>query len=392
MPGNQRGAVWADKQLQHVNWITDVEFRASGPERAGGNLNIWLANDGPHVVGTSSIYTVKKFDGLVLVIDQHGGSSGMIRGFLNDGTTDYSVHHNVDSLSFGHCLFSYRNLGRPAQIKLRQTDAKFQVEVDSHLCFESEKVRLPAGYNFGITAASAENPDSFEVFKMVVLTDDQKTQGTTGHEGSSGYVQAQDPAIKQNNQQQQTQQNQQTDQQRARYGRSGQQAQSQNDIEDPYENKIPDQEADKITSSKAQFADLHNRLQSVNHHLATIFRQQSQAQSVGEKRHEEVSIMIGELKGLLTKLDSISSLENKIQSLENELKAMRREVWNKVQDSENAVKNHVSDKHADLHEHVKENVKGGHTKLILVIIGGQAMLVGAFVWYKRRKAMPKKYL
>ena len=71
MPGNQRGAVWADKQLEHTNWITDVEFRASGPERAGGNMNIWLVHDGPHVVGTSSIYTVKKFDGLVLVVDQH---------------------------------------------------------------------------------------------------------------------------------------------------------------------------------------------------------------------------------------------------------------------------------------------------------------------------------
>lgn len=102
--------------------------------------------------------------------------------------------------------------------------------------------------------------------------------------------------------------------------------------------------------------------------------------------------MIGELKGLMTKLDAISSLESKIQGLENDLKHMRREVWNKVQDSENAVKNHVTDKHSDLHEHVKENVKGGHTKLILVIIGGQAMLVGAFIWYKRRRAGPKKYL
>ena len=102
--------------------------------------------------------------------------------------------------------------------------------------------------------------------------------------------------------------------------------------------------------------------------------------------------MMGELKGLMTKLDAIASLEHKILSLENELKTVRREVWNKVQDSENAVKNHVSDRHADLHEHVKENVKGGHTRLILFIVGGQLVSLGGFVLYKRRRAGPKKYL
>ncbi|KAM7221410.1 protein EMP47 [Rhypophila decipiens] len=386
MPGNQRGAVWADKTVQHQNWITDVEFRASGPERAGGNLNIWLAKDGPHVVGTSSLYTVRKFEGLVLVVDQHGGTSGMIRGFLNDGNTDYSVHHNVDGLAFGHCVFPYRNLGRPAQIKLRQTDAKFSVEVDSHLCFESDKIRIPAGYNFGITAASADSPDSFEVFKLVVLTEESKTHGgSSGHEGSSGYVQANDPPKRD-------------------YARSGQASNTNNNnnnnnnqqVDDPYDQKIPDEEADKITSSKAQFADLHNRLQSVNHHLSTIFRQQAQYQSVGEKRHEELSIMIGELKGLMSKLDTISSLESKITSLENDIKSVRRDVWNKVQDSENAVKNHLTDKHADLHEHVEDKLKkhvgGGHTKLIFFFICGQALLAGTYVWYKRRRSMPKKYL
>ncbi|KAM7207343.1 protein EMP47 [Naviculisporaceae sp. PSN 640] len=385
MPGNQRGAVWADRTNQHQNWITDVEFRASGPERAGGNLNIWLAKDGPHVVGTSSLYTVRKFEGLVLVVDQYGGSSGMIRGFLNDGNTDYSVHHNVDGLAFGHCVFPYRNLGRPAQIKLRQTDAKFSVEVDSHLCFESDKIRIPTGYNFGITAASADSPDSFEVFKLVVLTEENHSHSSSGHEGASGgYAQAHDPPKNNNNQQQQQ-----------HYGRSGQAASNQVP-DDPYDNKIPDEDADKITSSKAQFADLHNRLQSVNHHLSTIFRQQAQYQSVGEQRHEELSIMIGELKGLLTKLDTLSSIESKIQALENDIRSVRRDVWNKVQDSENAVKNHLTDQHADLHEHVEEklkkHVRGGHTKLILFIILGQAILAGTYVWYKRRRSMPKKYL
>ena len=54
-------------------WSADFEFRATGPERGGGNLQIWYARDGKAVVGTSSIYTAHNFDGLVLVVDTYGG-------------------------------------------------------------------------------------------------------------------------------------------------------------------------------------------------------------------------------------------------------------------------------------------------------------------------------
>ena len=37
-------------------------------------MQLWYVKDGQNVVGTSSIYTVGKFDGLVLVIDQYAGS------------------------------------------------------------------------------------------------------------------------------------------------------------------------------------------------------------------------------------------------------------------------------------------------------------------------------
>jgi hypothetical protein len=45
------------------------------------------------------------------------------------------------------------------------------VSVDGTLCFESDKIKLPLGYNFGITAASAENPDSFEIMQFVTTTE-----------------------------------------------------------------------------------------------------------------------------------------------------------------------------------------------------------------------------
>jgi len=89
-----------------------------------------------------SVYTVDKFDGLVLQIDQYGGSGGKIRGFLNDGTTGYRNHHAVDSLAFGHCDYAYRNLGRMSKITLKQDHGGFQVFVDDKTCFSSSDVCL----------------------------------------------------------------------------------------------------------------------------------------------------------------------------------------------------------------------------------------------------------
>jgi lectin, mannose-binding 1 len=349
-----------------------VEFRANGPERAGGNFNIWLVRDGAHAIGSGSVYTVGKFEGLALVVDQYGGTGGMIRGFLNDGTTDYQSKA-IDQLSFGHCEFSYRNLGRPSQIKLRHTESSFRVEVDGRLCFESDKIRIPTGYNFGLTAASADNPDSFEVFKLIVLMEDDKNVvSKTDEPPAQAQAQAERPHV--------------------RFGRSGMNVGPGGMPEDPYDNKIPDQEAEKISSSKEQFADLHNRIQSINHHLSSIFRQVAQSTSIGENRHEELSIMLGEIKGLLTKLDKMDTFEQKLHSMEKEMRSLRNELWAKMRDTENSIKYHVSDKHESLADHVKAHAAPGHTRLILVIIGGQILLVGAYVYYKRRKSTPKKYL
>jgi lectin, mannose-binding 1 len=35
-PGGYRGAIWSEKTLDYDNWIVDVDFRTSGPERGTG--------------------------------------------------------------------------------------------------------------------------------------------------------------------------------------------------------------------------------------------------------------------------------------------------------------------------------------------------------------------
>lgn len=365
--------------------MADVDFRVNGGERGSGNLNIWLARQGSQEIASSSIYTVGPFDGLALVVDQHGGSAGMIRGFLNDGTIDFKSHHSVDSLAFGHCYYGYRNLGRPSQIKLRQTASAFKVEIDNRLCFESDQITIPPGYQFGITAASADNPDSFEVFKLVVMTGDLSAK-------SDGAPPSQ---------QQQQQQNNGQGQAKAQtsYGRGGNQNNKNTARSgDDFEEDIPDSSADAITSSRAQFADLHNRLQSVNHHLSTIFRQAAGINNMGEKRHEETSQMINDLKQSLSKLDKLDKLD-KLEMIASEITKMQRDIQNiktdlnnKISQTENNLKRSISSNHGTMLEHVAVQTSPRHGTLIFVIIGSQIVLVVGYIYYERKKTMPKKYL
>ena len=60
-------------RVSQTDWAAELEFRITGPERGGGNLHLWYAKDGRMNIGTSSIYTVGNFDGMVLVIDPYGG-------------------------------------------------------------------------------------------------------------------------------------------------------------------------------------------------------------------------------------------------------------------------------------------------------------------------------
>jgi lectin, mannose-binding 1 len=166
---HKRGALWSESKNTLQDWAVELEFRAGGPDRGGGSIQLWYVADGLSSIGTSSIYTAGKFDGLALVLDTHNGKQS-IRGFLNDGSTDYRTQASIDGLAFGHCDYAYRNLGRPSQLRVRSTSAGLEVMVDDKACFLSNNVVLPKDYTFGITAASSDPPDSFEVFKFLLKT------------------------------------------------------------------------------------------------------------------------------------------------------------------------------------------------------------------------------
>jgi mannose-binding lectin 1 len=298
---------------------------------------------------------------------------GFIRGFLNDGSTDFKSHHSVDSLAFGHCEYSYRNLGRPSRIQMQQTDEKFRVQVDGILCFESTKVKLPLHNFFGITAASAENPDSFEVFKFVTTTDKhepdwedpwQEIRNNAAAKAAEMVGRAADPPHKD----QQTSKN------------------DQGDI--PAFSDPPDTPADKYTSSAEQFADLHNRLQAMTKHINSMGRETSLLVDHARTRHDYIVEHMAKLETQISQL----------RTLHDMMEVIQRDVRQTKEDVHNALDSHVSSLRSQLthsHTSLEETVKLGHGwgKFFLIVVGSQAVTVGVYLLYKRRKAnSPKKYL
>lgn len=344
-PGNQRGALWADAMVSQSEWVAELEFRATGPERGGGNLQLWYAKDGRMNIGTSSIYTVGNFDGMVLVIDPYGGKGGGIRGFMNDGTLDYKNYHSVDSLAFGHCDYSYRNLGRPTKLQIKQEGNTFEIIVDNKLCFSTDKVKMPPDYYFGLTAASAETADSFEVYKFNLFT----SRSITREEPRR----AQPPPV----------------------------GQPDNRGNAP----PPETQAPSTAPSDAQFNDLQSRLQTMAQSIDSLFQEVKQLAEKSEGRHLELSRNV-------IAAERLSSMDQRLQGIEKTV----RDYQGQFSSLQSTLKDSHSSLVEGLPKHMSDIIttKGPRMGLLLfVFLGCQVLLAGSYVIYKRRKANgPKKYL
>ncbi|THC99955.1 hypothetical protein EYZ11_000534 [Aspergillus tanneri] len=355
-PGNTRGFAWSQTPVSQQWWDAEFQFRASGSERGGGNLQIWYAKDGQSKIGSSSIYTVGQFDGLAIVIDTHGGRGGSVRGFLNDGTTDYKSHKSVDSLAFGHCSYAYRNLGRPSVLHVKHTTSGLQVTVDDKLCFSTNKVVLPSGNNFGVTAATPENPDSFEVFKFVLQS------------SSSGSSKSAPPVQERGNQKP------------VGLGKPQQQP-ARAETKSP---NLIDQ----------QFADLGARLQLLNHATSNIIREIGMINTKSDKRHTELTQQLAS-KSELSSLDvRLQRIEQALQNIQRDLEGKDyRDQFNKLQDILRS--SHVTLTNS-LQGHLLNVVTASSPRMgffICLIIAFQVFLAVSYIIYKRRRAnMPKKFL
>ncbi|KAF7716142.1 Uncharacterized protein PECH_005418 [Penicillium ucsense] len=357
-PGNARGSAWAQNPVSQQEWSAEFQFRASGPERAGGIMQLWYAKDGQTRVGTSSIYTVGPFDGFALVVDTHGGRGGSVRGFLNDGTVDYKSHRSVDSLAFGHCNYAYRNLGRPSSIKVKHTNSVFEVTVDDKVCFSTGKINLPTGNTFGLTAATPETPDSFEVFKFILAS--ASGQGQTAQSPQDSTQQQQQHIV------------------------------NHNQVPVGADSKTSGSDS----SNAAQFVELHSRIQLQNKAINNIIQEMKAQAGKTEARHNEA------MQKLVAK-EQIATLDARLQRIESLLQNIQRDLEGKDYSGRfNQLQDTLRSSHLSLTENLQSHFISAITAstprmgfFIFLVIASQALLATAYVIYKRRRAnMPKKFL
>lgn len=99
--------------------------------------------------------------------------------------------------------------------------------------------------------------------------------------------------------------------------------------------------------------------------------------------------------------DQISNLENRLTAIERTVEAIKRDVEGKdYKPSLDKLHEALKDTHSsltDMMPHIfNEIVTGSAPRIgffVFVIIGFQLLLVGVYIWYKRRRAnAPKKYL
>ncbi|KAF2198303.1 concanavalin A-like lectin/glucanase [Delitschia confertaspora ATCC 74209] len=379
-PGNAKGSMWSEETVPFEEWAAELHFRASGPERGVGNLQLWYTKESQKDNGATDLDKSSKFDGLVLLVDQYGGHGGTIRGFLNDGTISFKDHHDPDTLSFGQCNYAYRNVGRFSVLKVRQASGEFEVTIDGNPCFKTNKLHLPSNYYFGISASSGENPDSFEAHKFLVSTTNSNTREEPGSPPKRAWQHAAEHQQKQLEQQQQ------------------QQNQPRQPPREPTIGEIPQMLSDvlagNIRNQEDQFADLHNRIQIINHRVNDIYDTLDHISRTMDQRHNEV------MNRVVPSHDRTDAVVRNVEKIERVVMAIQRDLESKdYKDMLTAVHNAVHDSHHSLTQDLPQamgKIVTTHgpktTHILFYFVAIQVTLFGAWQLYKKRRSTPKKYL
>jgi lectin, mannose-binding 1 len=349
--GNKKGAIWTENKNTLSDWQVDLDFRVGVTDSGSGSLQFWYAANGKDTVGTASLYSVGRFDGLLVVVDTVGGKQ-KIRGFLNDGSVEYRSHQNIGSLPFGHCDYTYRNLGTPSRLRVKSTSGGLEVSIDDKSCFSTDSVRLPPDYHFGITAASSDPPDSFEAFKFVLSPTTapitQQAPASEGRQASSYEAPLQVPM-----------------------------------------GSMPD--AASLANLERRINDMYDLLDRTTKTMGQQFEALNSRLSQPISGDSKSNPTQAQFASLDTRLTELSRMLNSIQS---ELKSGdHSKQFQKLAAQIDTVQSGVT-------EHVPQRMREymiAHTPRIGFILGSfmvfQTCCVGAWIWYKWRKStMPKKYL
>ena len=172
---------------------------------------------------------------------------------------------------------------------------------------------MPSENHFGITAASADIPDSFEAYKFILTTSSSFAREEPRRDDSPPQ-----PIIQQ-----------------------------------PSGGTVDDVSALSITSQDAQFADLHNRIQMMGHSVDNLFRELANFAGKSEERHREITQ--GYMSG-----DKLNALDQRLQAMERSINTIQQKVDSRdYQQHFNKLHDTLRDSHSTLLERVPRSVNDG---------------------------------
>lgn len=231
---------------------------------------------------------------------------------------------------------------------------------------------LPVGNHFGLTAASAENPDSFEVFQFLVSTehslpdhlhDNLKAQEEAAPVVPTKYATEKSPVAA---------------------------PVSPNDI---LKNTPAEVLASSITSTDAQFADLHNRIQALARQVTFMANNFATYQNAHDARAEASTAHIARLETSIYQIAaSLPSLEKKMDSVLTDVKKTKEDLHDHFDRKMGGLTSGFQSAHMGILEHIAENALNVG-RVILILVGSQAvMVIGYLIYKKRQNSTAKKFL
>jgi mannose-binding lectin 1 len=226
-------------------------------------------------------------------------------------------------------------------VKLKHTNSIFEVTVDDKICFSTnkvcnvqntlsmqvsnlQKVNLPVGNTFGFTAATPENPDSFEIFKFILSS--ATGQGQTYQGSTQQQQEKQEPIANQN----------------------------QPPVIRDTGNPVID------AGIGAQFVDLQGRIQLQNKATNTIIQDLKAQAGKSDARHTEI------MQKLASK-EQVAALDARLQRIESLLQNIQRDLEGKDYSSRfNQLQDTLRSSHLSLTENLQTHFLSGkslHSRL-----------------------------
>ena len=171
------------------------------------------------------------------------------------------------------------------------------------------KVHVPKNYYFGITAASSDNPDSFEIKSFVTHSLGTTTQDESMHHEAGWHDHTG------------------TQYESAQHHEAQKTSPKKDEHEDWYwtddREHIPDASADSFKTETERFHDLHDRLSVLNHQLDIMFHDLTTFKDQSEQRHRDL------VHWLSPTHDYAEQAKNAIDRMEKIVTAIQQDVENK---------------------------------------------------------------